>query len=130
MKKDAPELLGYFCEYYNRKREEEPITRTDMNSNDKERQDWFKSYIIGLMEPWSPSAESFDVRLNVRYDGIKVAKNELWKATYTSIPYDTIECELIAYGATASEAVANAEKLLEELKKVYEERYEKDDNDG
>jgi hypothetical protein len=122
------QALGYVVEYYNREELKEQITRNDLTSDDQDRKDWVQSFIVGLMEPWSASAESFDVRRNIRYDGTKVDENEAWKATYISIFYDFMESRLIAYGATPADALKNVEKLLEEMGYIYEERYADEDN--
>ena len=119
--------LGYVVEYYKGDELKEEVTREDLNSNDQEKKDLVQSWIVGLMEPWSASAEFFDIKRNVKYDGTKVAESEAWKATYTSIFYDYLESRLIAYGATPGEALKNAEKLLEEMEAIYEERYVDDE---
>lgn len=126
------EILGYICEYYKDQEIKEWVTRKDPNSDDPEKKDLVQSFIVGLMEPWSASAECFEIRRNVKYDGTKVAESEAWRATYTSIFYDTLESVVVAYGETPDKALKNTENILDEMEAIYEERYvdkeEKDDD--
>ena len=124
------EKLGYICEYYKDKEIKEWVTREDLNSDDPDKKDLVQGFVVGLMEPWSASAECFDIRRNVRYDGTKVAESEAWKATYTSVFYDTLESVIVAYGATPDEALKNAEKILDEVEVVYAKRYADDEEEG
>ena len=126
------EKLGYICEYYKGQEIKEWVTREDLNSDDTDKKDLVQGFIVGLMEPWSASAECFEIRRNVKYDGTKVPESEAWRATYTSIFYDALESVIVAYGATPDDALRNAEKILDEMETIYEERYadeeEKDDD--
>lgn len=121
------EKLGYVVEYYKGQEIKEWVTREDLNSDVPDKKDLVQGFIVGLMEPWSAAAEFFDIKRNIRYDGTKVTENEAWKATYTSIFYDTLESVAIAYGATPCEALKNVEKLLEEMEAIYEEIYADDE---
>lgn len=122
--------LGYVCEYYKCDEIKEWVTREDLNSDDHEKKDLVQSFIIGLMEPWSASAEFFNINRNVRYDGVKVDESESWKATYTSIFYDNLESVIVAYGATPDEALKNVENVLDEMEAIYEERYADDEEEN
>jgi hypothetical protein len=110
-------------EYYQDQEIKEWVSREDLYSDNQEKQDLLQSWIVGLARPWSASAEFFHVSRNCTYDGTIVEEREAWKATYTSIFYDTMESVIVAYGPNTREALASAEKILDEMVAIYEERY-------
>lgn len=127
--KNENQKLGYIREFHPNKEIEDWVTREDLTSADQEKKDLVQSWIVGLAEPWSPSAESYVIHRNCTYDGTIVPESEAWAATYTSIFYDFLESVIVAYGATPGEALSNAEKILEEMLMIYSEKYE-DEEEG
>jgi hypothetical protein len=115
--------LGYIREFHSDKEIVDWVTRSDLSSNIQEKKDLVQSWICGLAEPWSDSAESFVVRRNCMYDGTIVPESEAWEAIYTSIFYDFLESCIVVYGATPIDALANAEGLLKEMIAIYDEKY-------
>lgn len=116
-------MLGYLCDYGGGKEIKDWVAREDLFSDDQEKKDLARGWIVGLAEPWSASAEFYDVKRNCASLNKKVPVSEAWKATYTSIFYDCMESVIVAYGATPTEALSNVEIVLEEMMEIYETKY-------
>lgn len=117
------EIIGYLVEYHAGNEEKEPVRRSDLTSEDKERQDLVKSWAYGLAEPWSPSALSYIINY-VDYKP-EIPEDKRWIAQCDSIFYDFLESVAIANGSTPEEALKNAKELVEY---VVDNFYEKDED--
>ena len=120
---DNNEIIGYLVEYHAGKEEKEPVRRSDLTSEDKERQDLVKSWAYGLAEPWSLSALSYSINY-VDYKP-EIPEDKRWVAQCDSIFYDFLESVAIANDSTPEAALKNVKELV---KYVVDNFYEKDED--
>ena len=119
-------IIGYLHEYNQGKEIKDPIFVDDLNTNDSERLDLLKSWAYGLATPWDSSAMSYVINCDNRYE---VDDEHRWKATFSSIFYDSLESTAVCYAETPNEALKKVQELVEDVIERFTEKDEEEEDD-
>ena len=105
-------IIGYLYEYHPDAETQDPVFVDDLNTDDPDRLRLLNEWASGLATPWSGSAMSYVINCD---DRMEVDDEHRWKATYSSIFYDSLESTAFCYAETPEKALQKVQELVNDV---------------